>query len=148
MNRALWQRIGLIYLAGSFALVGFWAAFFPRSFYSDFPGLGRHWISPDGPFNQHLVRDVGELNLALFVVVVFAAVTLSVPLVRAALLATIVNGVLHVGYHIGHVDMFSTGDQVAIIGSLVGAPIVAAALLMSFRRTPAARDAMGPTTAS
>jgi len=131
--RALWTRIGLVYLAVGYALVGFWAAFAPRSFYTDFPGAGRHWISPDGPFNQHLIRDVGELNLALLVVVVVAAVTLSLPLVRAALVATLVNGVLHVVYHVGHVDMFSSGDQVAIIGSLVLAPVVALVLLVAVR---------------
>ena len=131
--RALWTRIGLAYLAVGYALVGFWAAFAPRSFYTDFPGAGRHWISPDGPYNQHLIRDVGELNLALLVVVAAAAVTLSLPLVRAALVATLVNGVLHVVYHVGHVDMFSSGDQVAIIGSLVLAPVVALVLLVAVR---------------
>jgi len=131
--RALWTRIGLVYLAAGYALVGFWAAFAPRSFYTDFPGAGRHWISPDGPYNQHLIRDVGELNLALLVVVAAAAVTLSLPLVRAALVATLVNGVLHVVYHVRHVDMFSSGDQVAIIGSLVLAPVVALVLLVVVR---------------
>ena len=141
--RTLCTRIGLAYLAVGFALVGFWAAFAPRSFYTSFPGAGRHWVSPDGPYNQHLVRDVGELNLALLVVVVAAAVTLSLPLVRAALAATIVNGVLHVVYHVGHVDMFSSGDQVAIIGSLALAPLVAIVLLVTVREAPrpAARDA-------
>jgi hypothetical protein len=126
-------RLGLLYLAVGYALVGFWAAFAPRSFYTDFPGAGRHWVSPDGPFNQHLIRDVGELNLALFVVVVAAAVTLSLPLVRAALVATVVNGVLHVVYHLGHVDMFSSGDQIAIIASLALAPVVALVLLATVR---------------
>jgi hypothetical protein len=140
-TRTLWTRIGLVYLAGSFALVGFWAAFAPRSFYVDFPGGGRHWVSADGPYNQHLVRDVGELNLALLVVVIAALVTLSIPLVRAALAATIVNGVLHVVYHVGHVDMFSTGEQVAIITSLLLAPLVALVLLATLRAStaPAAR---------
>jgi len=53
--------------------------------------------------------------------------------VRAALVATLVNGVLHVVYHLGHVDMFSSGDQVAIIGSLVLAPVVALVLLVAVR---------------
>ena len=44
--------------------VGIQAAFTPRSFYDDFP-LGRGWVAMDGPYNQHLVRDVGSLNLAL-----------------------------------------------------------------------------------
>src|SRR3954467_7241554 len=131
--RTLWTRIGLAYLAVGFALVGFWAAFAPKSFYTDFPGAGRHWVSPDGPYNQHLIRDVGELNLALLVVMVAAAVTLSLPLGRAALVATLVNGVLHVVYHVGHVDMFSSGDQIGIIASLVLAPVIALVLLVTLR---------------
>ncbi|MEP6624842.1 MAG: hypothetical protein ABJC79_10385 [Acidimicrobiia bacterium] len=126
-------RIGLLYEAGALALVGFWAAFAPRSFYADFPGAGRHWISPDGPYNQHLVRDVGELSLALLVVMVAALVTLSIPLVRTALVAVIVNGVLHVVYHARHLDPFSSSDGFAVIGSLVLAPIVAVGLLVLTR---------------
>lgn len=122
-------RIGLIYQAGAMALVGFWATFAPRSFYSDFPGGGRHWISADGPFNEHLVRDVGELSLALLVVLGVAAITLSVPLVRAALIAVIVNGGLHVLYHARHLNMFATGDATAIMVSLGLAPVVAVVLL-------------------
>ena len=122
-------RIGLIYQAGAMALVGFWAGFAPRSFYSDFPGGGRHWISVDGPYNEHLVRDVGELSLALLVVLVAAAVTLSMPLVRAALVAVIVNGGLHVLYHARHLDMFATSDGAAIMVSLGLGPIVAVVLL-------------------
>ena len=46
---------------------------FPRSFYDDFPGAGRTWVAVDGPYNEHLVRDVGGLNLALAFVAVLAA---------------------------------------------------------------------------
>lgn len=122
-------RIGLIYQAGAMALVGFWAAFAPRSFYSDFPGGGRHWISTDGPFNEHLVRDVGELSLALLIVLGAAAVTMAIPLVRAALVAVIVNGGLHVVYHARHLDMYSSSDATAIMVSLGLAPLLAVVLL-------------------
>lgn len=122
-------RIGLIYQAGAMALVGFWATFAPRSFYADFPGGGRHWISADGAFNEHLVRDVGELSLALLVVLGAAAVTLAMPLVRAGLVAVIVNGGLHVAYHARHLDMYSSSDATAIMASLALAPVVAVVLL-------------------
>ena len=133
MTRRGWLRLGLLYQAATFAIVGFWAAFAPRSFYADFPGAGRHWISPDGPYNQHLVRDVGELSLALFAVMVAALITVSIPLVRAAMIAVIVNGVLHVLYHARHLDPFSSSDGAAVIGSLVLAPIIAVALLVLTR---------------
>ncbi len=136
MSRDRWLRIGLVYLAVANALVGFWAAFAPRSFFADFPGGSRAWVAADGPYNEHLVRDVGELNLALFVVVAAAAITLSLPLVRAALAATIVNGVVHVLYHARHLDPYETGDRIALIGSLVLVPIVAALLLVMTRDAP------------
>ncbi len=129
-------RVGLLYEAANFALVGFWAAFAPRSFYVDFPGTGRHWISADGPYNEHLVRDVGELNLALLAVLVAALITMSMPVVRAALVAVIVNGVLHVVYHARHLDLFSSSDGAAVIGSLVLAPALAVVLLVLTRARP------------
>lgn len=129
-------RIGLIYQSAVMALVGIWAGFAPRSFYDDFPGGGRHWISADGPFNEHLVRDVGELSIALLVVLVAAAVTLSIPLVRAVLAAVIVNGLMHVVYHARHADMFSGGDAAAILVSLALPPVVAVVLLTMTRKPP------------
>jgi hypothetical protein len=39
------------------ALVGFWAASAPRSFYDAFPGLGfGPWVAIDGAYNEYLVR--------------------------------------------------------------------------------------------
>ena len=58
-------RIIVALLAISALVLGFWAAFDPRGFYANFPGGGRHWVSADGPYNEHLVRDFGSLNLGL-----------------------------------------------------------------------------------
>ena len=59
-------RLMLWVLAVSAFGVGVQAAFFPRSFYDDFP-FGRGWVAMDGRYNEHLIRDVGVLNLALLV---------------------------------------------------------------------------------
>lgn len=59
-------------LAVPAAYVGGWALLAPRSFFTSFPGLGYHWLVVDGPFNAHLVRDVGALYLALLVLIVGA----------------------------------------------------------------------------
>ncbi len=126
-------RIGLAFLAIGAAVVGGWAAFAPKSFYTDFPGGGRHWISADGPFNEHLVRDVGELNLALVVITVWAIVSLSMPLVRATLAGWIVTGALHTIYHFGHMHPDETSDQLAIGISLTLVPVVAIGLLLMTR---------------
>ena len=127
-ERAL--RVGLIVLGVPAVVIGVWAAFFPQGFYDDFPGLGRSWIAPDGPFNEHLIRDVGELNLALAIVTIAAAVALTPAFVRAVLVAWIVEGVLHVVYHSRHLHAFATSDQVMIVGSLLLPPVLAAGLLI------------------
>ena len=123
-------RVGLIVLGLPAVLIGVWAAFFPQSFYDDFPGFGRAWIAPDGPFNEHLIRDVGELNLALAIVTFAAVVALTPAFVRAVLVAWIVEGVLHVVYHSRHLHAFATSDQVMIVGSLILPPVLAAGLLI------------------
>ena len=131
-------RIGLWVLALPAVVVGTWAGFAPRSFYADFPGFGRSWIAPDGPFNEHLVRDVGALNLALAIVTIAAALTLGRALVRGVLVAWLVEGVLHVVYHARHLDPFASTDQVAITLSLVFVPILAVGLLVADRKVASA----------
>ena len=126
-------RIGLAFLALGALPVGVWAAFAPQSFYDSFPGGGRHWIRLDGPFNEHLVRDVGELNLALIVITVWAVVTLSLPLVRATLAGWTLTGTVHAVYHWSNMHPYETGDQLAIGVSLTVVPVVALGLLVLTR---------------
>jgi len=123
-------RIVLAYLALSGALVGLWAGFAPRSFYDDFPGLGRVWVAVDGPYNEHLVRDVGWLNLALMVATIWAAVTLARALVVGVLAAWLVTGVPHLVYHVANLGGLGTGDRVAELASLALAPVLAGVLLV------------------
>ena len=128
-------RIVLGYLALSGALVGLWAGLAPRSFYDDFPGLGRVWVAVDGPYNEHLVRDVGWLNLALTVATVWAAVTLTRTLVIAVLMAWLVTSVPHLAYHVANLDGLATADRVGELASLALVPLVAAVLLLVAVRT-------------
>ena len=58
------RQVALVVIAGGTGVVGLWATASPESFYDDFPGMGRVWVAVDGPYNEHLVRDVGGLNLA------------------------------------------------------------------------------------
>ena len=142
MTRAAWVRTGLVVLAVQGAVLGVWAGFAPRSFYDDFPGFGRHWVSVDGPYNEHLVRDVGWLNLALTVVTVWAIVTLTRQLVLAVLVGWLVADLPHLVYHAAHLDGLSTGDGTAEIISLALGPAIAGALLVLVAR----RDDAGATT--
>jgi hypothetical protein len=70
-------RVGMALLAVSPLGVGVWALFAPRSFFQDFPAAGRHWVSALGPYNEHLMRDVGALNLALLVLLPLALLAFS-----------------------------------------------------------------------
>lgn len=112
------ERLGLALLAVSSAFVGAWALLDPRGFYDSFPGAGRHWVSVDGPYNQHLVRDVGSLNLALAVLAALAAWKLGPVLVRTAAVALLANAVPHLAYHATHLDVYDTTDKIANLVSL------------------------------
>lgn len=130
MRIELITRIALGYLALVSLQIGVWAVLAPRSFYDDFPGLGRSWVAADGPYNEHLVRDVGALNLAFAVLVIAAAVRVSRTLVTIASMAALVWGVPHLLYHVVNADVLDTGDAVASIGGLAAFVILPVALLV------------------
>jgi hypothetical protein len=137
-STGLVQRAILIYLTFSGLLVGVWATMFPQSFYDDFPGLGRMWVAVDGPYNEHLVRDVGQLSLALALVSGVAAFTMVPVVVRVAAASWLVNAVPHFVYHLRNLDSYDTSDKVGNVfslGLLVALPIIV--LVLSFRRQPA-----------
>jgi len=113
-----WLRGGLAVLAVTPALVGTWATIAPRGFYDDFPGGGHHWVSAVGPYDEHLMRDVGALYLGSLVMLVLAFVWLERRLVQAALLSYAVAAIPHLAYHATALDNFSTGDAVAEIAGL------------------------------
>jgi hypothetical protein len=103
------RRIALGALAAAAATVGAWALLAPRSFYGDFP-FGRAWVAVDGPFNEHLIRDVGALNLGLAVVVAVAAYRAEAALVRLAAISALVVGIPHLLYHTLHLDGLTPFD--------------------------------------
>jgi hypothetical protein len=123
------QKAALVVVGFGTGVVGLWAQVFPRSFYDDFPGMGRVWVAVDGPYNQHLVRDVGGLNLGLTFVVVVALVTANVAVARAAGGAALIYGLPHLLYHATHLGPFDTGDAVALVTSLSFAALAAVVAL-------------------
>ncbi len=118
MTYPRWIRIALAYLALVSLEIGVWAQFAPRSFYDHFPGLGRAWVSVNGPYNEHLVRDVGGLNLGLAAVLIVAFITLSRPTIVAAALASLLYGVPHLVYHIANTDGLKNSDIAISLGGL------------------------------
>jgi hypothetical protein len=119
-------RAALAFLLFTTALIGLVAAFFPHTFYEDFPFL-RHWVELLPPYNEHLVTDVGGLYLGFAVLFVWAARTLQPTLVRAVCCAWLLTATLHLIFHITHLEGFDTGDAIGQVTSLafllVPAPI-------------------------
>jgi 2-alkyl-3-oxoalkanoate reductase len=117
--------------------VGVWASALPASFYAQVPGFGHAWVSGDGPYNEHLLRDVGGLYLGLAIVLVCAMVSPTRELVRAVALATLVSSGLHFAYHAVHLDLLPSGADAAMQTLVLAVPIVAAVALFrasSFKR--------------
>jgi len=128
-------RVALLFLVVSALLVGVWAAVAPRSFYLDFPGGTHMWVSADGPYNEHLVRDVGELNLGVAVLTACALVLLTRALSIAAALTWLVYSIPHFAYHAFNLGVVSGSDQPALLVSLA-IPIVLAGVVLVLTTRP------------
>jgi hypothetical protein len=127
---ALTARILLALLTVQALIPGVWATVSPRSFYEDFPTSGRAWVAADGPYNEHLMRDFGALNLALAVVTIAALVWLTRPLVITAALAWLAWSVPHTVYHFRHRELFEDSDRWAAVGGLAILGVIAILLLV------------------
>ena len=136
--------------AGLIAIVVFepltiaaWGLIAPHSFYRDFPGDGRHWVSALPPYNEHLLRDFAAAELGFVVLLVAAAIFMERRLVQVALVAWGVSAIPHLGYHLTTTSHYSTTDNVLSIGGLaVEAALPFAMLLLT--REPAHATAGGP----
>jgi hypothetical protein len=139
-----WRTAALVVLAANAALIGAWALLAPASFYRSFPGGGRAWVSIDGPYNEHLVRDVGGLNLALLVLTIGALYLRKYAVTRLAGLAWLPFAIPHAIYHAAHVgDLTSATDKVANVGGLAVTALLAVVLVVSpspSRTTRSLRD--------
>jgi hypothetical protein len=124
------KRVVVLVLAISAAVVGVWAAAFPMSFYTGFPSPGRNWVSTLGPYNEHLIRDVGGLYLALLVLSVYAWRRPSVITVRMTGSAWVIFNAEHFLWHMLHLGMFSTADKVGNAVSLGGVLVLSVLLLL------------------
>ena len=116
--RRTWLRIGLLFVAATPLAGGFWALLFPRAFYEGFPLPGSDWVSTLGPYNEHLVRDYGALNLAMAVLLLAAGVLLERRLMQVALLSWLVFEVPHFIFHVGQTHHFPPGSNLAQLGGL------------------------------
>jgi hypothetical protein len=127
-------RALLAALSLSAAVPGAWATLAPRSFYRDFPGAGRHWVAELPPFNEHLVTDAGAFYLAFALLFAWAAWRPARALVVPLCAAWGLFSALHLGWHVSHLDGFSTADAVAQTASLALVLALAAGAAATARR--------------
>ena len=136
VTRILLAALALIGIAP-----GVWAAGAPESFYDDFPAVRSAWVSGDGPYNEHLLRDVGAFFLAMGVLAAFAAIAGTMLAARLAGSAWLVFSGIHAAYHLSHLHVYSEHiDQWLNAVTLLGSIALAVAVLI----IPARRDT--PTT--
>lgn len=129
--RSVAVRVVLGLYGAALSATGFWAAAFPESFFDDYPGWDQQvWVGRDGPYNEHLVRDVGTLNLALATLVLIAAVHTTRALVTTAAVCNLVNAVPHLVYHWENRSALPRAARPGAISTLVVAVVVPAALLL------------------
>ena len=128
-------RIGLALLALTEVIVGGWAQVAPAGYYRAFPSAGHAWVALLPPYNEHLVRDVGSLSLALTFVLAVAAVVGEARLARIALIAFAIYGVPHAVFHALHLEGFPPWDAWAQTAGLVLQLVLAVAVfLLTLRR--------------
>lgn len=140
------MRGGLGLLSVRALIVGLWALFLPRSFYEDFPSAGREWVSTLGPYNGHLLADVGAMYLAVGVLLALAAVSLGGEIGRASLVTWLVFAVPHLVYHAATLHHYEL--PIDRVGNVVGLGFVVLLPLVllyldGLRRTAAGRQAEG-----
>lgn len=127
------KRAAVAVLALSAALVGCWAVAAPRSFFTSFPLPGHHWVAAAGPFDEHLIRDVGALYLALCVFSVRALVRAHAESFTVTGVAWLVFSVPHLIFHAAHLDVYGTADAVGNVVGLGGTVVLAGLLLVPMR---------------
>jgi 4-carboxymuconolactone decarboxylase len=134
-------RFVLLALAVPQAMSGLWALLAPRSFHGDFPGRGEGWVGTLGPFDEHLVTDVGALFVGLAFLLSFAAVSLRRGTVVAAGVSWLIFAVPHLGWHAFNLEPYTTADAIVSTATLAWTVIGGALVLFLARRPGALRTA-------
>ena len=88
-------------------------------------------MSHDGPYNEHLVRDFGAMNLALATVTLVALYFGSRAAARAAAAGWLVFSVPHAIYHFRNLGHYETADQIGnVVSFSLGIALAAGALVL------------------
>ncbi|MEV0305822.1 hypothetical protein [Streptomyces prasinus] len=110
---------------------GAWAYFAPETWHENFPGFGLSWLPQLGPYNEHLAKDTGAMFLALAALTLIALQDVrNNRLVQITGAVWLVFNVLHFSYHVQHLGMYGTRDQVLNVLSLSALVLVSVLLLV------------------
>lgn len=123
-------------LAAVQTVQGVWALGLPELFWSAFPLGAPGWVNLLPPYNEHLVRDVGGLSLALAVVLVAAALRRDRASVRVAALAVLVVAVPHALFHETHLEHYPASAAIGQTIAFTAQLAVAVAVLIAGRHLP------------
>jgi hypothetical protein len=127
--------LGILWVLATVQLVvGTWALVAPLVFYEGFPLPAHAWVGLLPPYNEHLVRDVGALNLALAVVLLGAALRADRATARLAATAGLAASVPHTVYHALHLAHFPPVDAALQTAAMVvHLALLTAVLVLSLR---------------
>jgi hypothetical protein len=129
--RQVTARLLLLAVAVPQAATGAWALFAPRRWFDGFPGAGHVWVAPLGPYDEHLVVDVGSALLALSVLAAWGAIVRA-PALRAAAAATLlIFSVPHLVYHSANGGLNATEGALNLTSLALAVALPAAALLLT-----------------
>jgi hypothetical protein len=127
-------RVALLVAAVAQAEIGIWGLIAPHSLFTTYPGLGHHWVSALGPYNEHLLRDYAAAELGFAVLLAAAAISFERRLVLVAAVAFLAATLPHLAYHLTTTDSFSSGDNVGSLGGFaVELVLVSGAALIAWR---------------
>lgn len=131
MTRAL-----VALLAVQTAMVGVWGSIWPMSFYEDgpLPFLDTGWTAMLPPYNEHLMRDYGLMNLGFAVVLFYTLATMTLSIVRLSMVAYLVFAVPHTVFHLMHLEHLSTGSATGLAITL-GLTVLLPLLVLVLSRT-------------
>jgi hypothetical protein len=125
-------RWSLRALAAICLATGAFAELAPHAFY-------RHVVGVDmlGPYNEHLLTDVGGFYLGFALLFAWGARRPSPELAQAACAAFALTQALHVAFHLAHLHGCTRGQAIAQTAALMVLVVLPATALILARRPPA-----------
>jgi hypothetical protein len=133
MKHAQLIRVTMVLLAIPQGFAGAWALVDPKGWYENFPGAGREWLPPFGPYNEHFAVDAGAGLFATSVLLILAAVILERRVVQVALAGWLAFAIPHTTYHMLNLDKLDTGDAIANVITLSATVLLPLLLLWMTR---------------